>query len=101
MMGSDDVRWLRRHAMMTPFGAALTTWLLSAWVGGGQWLFWHDLEAVQAMATLGTITWGMVAVLAEGGIRLAFWAIEERRRKLSEQEIATLIRARDRLKQEN
>lgn len=101
MMGTDDVRWLRRHAMITPFGAAVTTWLLSAWVGGGQWLFWHDLEPVQAMATLGTITWGMAAVLAEGGIKLVFWVIEERRRKLTEREIDTLISARERLKQEN
>ena len=100
MMGSDDVRWLRRHAMMTPFGAALTTWLLAALVGGGQWLFWHDLEAVQAMATLGTITWGIVAILAEGGIKLVFWAIDERRRKLTEREIDALIQARDRLKAE-
>ena len=69
--------------------------------GGGQWLFWHDLEPVQAMATLGTITWGMAAVLAEGGIKLVFWVIEERRRKLTEREIDTLISARERLKQEN
>ena len=101
MMGTEDVRWLRRHAMITPFGAAVTTWLLSALVGGGQWLFWNDLETVQAMATLGTITWGMAAVLAEGGIRLAFWAMDERRRRRMEREIATLIRARESLKQAN
>ena len=101
MMGTEDVRWLRRHAMITPFGAAVTTWLLSAWVGGGQWLFWHDLEPVQAMATLGTITWGMAAVLAEGGIRLGFWAMDEHRRRRMEREIATLIRARERLEQAN
>lgn len=101
MMGTDDVRWLRRHAMITPFGAAVTTWLLSAWVGGGQWLFWHDLDSVQAMATLGTITWGMAAVLAEGGYKLVFWAMDERRRRRMEQEIDTMLRVRDRLKQEN
>ena len=99
MMGTDDVRWLRRHAMITPFGAAVTTWLLSALVGGGPWLFWHDLEPAQAMAGLGTITWGMAAILAEGGIKLVFWAIDERRRKLTEREIDTLLEARERLKQ--
>lgn len=53
------------------------------------------------MATLGTITWGMAAVLAEGCIRLAFWAMDERRRRWMEREIDTMLRVRHRLKQEN
>ena len=98
MMGTDDVRWLRRHAMITPFGAAVTTWLLSALVGGGPWLFWHDLEPAQAMAGLGTITWGMAAVLAEGGYKLVSWAMDRRRQRRMDREIATLLEARERLK---
>ena len=100
MMGTDDVRWLRRHAMITPFGAAVTTWLLSALVGGGPWLFWHDPEPAQAMAGLGTITWGMAAVLAEGGYKLVSWAMDRRRRRRMEREVDTMLQVRDRLKAE-
>ena len=100
MMQSDDIRWLRRHAMITPFGAAFTTWLLSALTSEGHWLFWHDLAPVKAMAGIGTITYGMAAVLIEGGIKAMFWAIDERRRKLTQREIDTLTDVRDRLKKE-
>ena len=96
----DDVRWLRRHAMVTPFGAAVVTWLLSALIGGGPWLFWHDLETVKSMAGVGTIAYGMVAVLGEGGIKLVFWAIDERRKKLTAREIDTLTDVREQLQKE-
>ena len=56
-------------------------------------------DPVKPMAGLETVIWGMAAVLAEGGIKLVFWAIDERRRKLTEQEIDTLQEARERLKQ--
>ena len=52
------------------------------------------------MAGLGTITWRMAAVLAEGGYKLVFWAMDDRRRKLTEREIDTLLTVRDRLKAE-
>lgn len=100
MVASDDLRWLRRHATLTPFGAALFTWLLSALVGGGQWLFWHDMEPVKSTAGAGTIAYGMAAVLVEGGIKMVFWALDERRKKLTAREIDTLIDVRERLKKE-
>ena len=99
-MQLDDVRWLRRHAMLTPFGAAVATWLLSALIGGGRWLFWHDLGSLKSMAGVGTIAYGMVAVLGEGGIKLVFWAIDERRKKLTAREIDTLTAVRERLERE-
>lgn len=100
MMEESDVRWLRRHATITPFGAAVTTWVLSVWVGGGQWLLWHDLEPSKSMAGLGAIAYGIIAVIGEGGIKMVFWALDERRRKLTRREIATLTEARERLNQE-
>ena len=99
-MQSEDIRWLRRHAMITPFGAAVTTWVLSALFGDGVWLFWHNLEPVKAMAGVGTIGCGMVAVVGEGGIKLVFWAIDERRKKLTAREIDTLTAVRERLERE-
>lgn len=101
MMELDDVRWLRRHAMITPFGAAATTWALSAWIGGGHWLFWNDIEPAKSMAGLGAIGYGMAAVLIAGGIKAVFWALDERRKKLTRREIETLTEVRDRLNQEN
>ena len=100
MMESSDVRWLRRHATITPFGAAVTTWLLSVWVGGGQWLFWNDLEPAKAMAGLGAIAYGIIAVVAEGGIRMVFWALDERKKKMAWREITALTKARDRVDKE-
>ena len=93
-------QWQPRHATITPFGAAIATWVLSALVGDGPWLFWHNMEPVKSMAGVGTIGYGMVAVLGEGGIKLVFWAIDERRKKLTAREIDTLTTVRERLERE-
>lgn len=86
--------------MITPFGAAITTWVLSALLGDGVWLFWHNLDPVKAIAGVGTIGYGMIAVAGEGGIKLVFWAIDERRKKLTAREIDTLTAVRERLERE-
>ena len=52
------------------------------------------------MAGVGTIAYGMAAVLGEGGIKLVFWAIDERRKKLAAREIDTLTAVRERLERE-
>ena len=49
------------------------------------------------MAGVGTIGYGMAAVLFEGCIKLVFWAIDERRKKLTAREIDTLTTVRERL----
>ena len=86
--------------MITPFGAAVATWVLSLLIGDGQWLFWHNMDPIKSMAGVGTIGYGMVAVLGEGGIKLVFWAIDERRKKLTAREIDTLTTVRERLERE-
>ncbi len=52
------------------------------------------------MAGVGTIAYGMAAVLGEGVIKLVFWAIDERRKKLTAREIDTLTAVRERLERE-
>ena len=42
----------------------------------------------------------MVAVLGEWGIKLVFWAIDERRKKLTAREIDTLTDVREQLQKE-
>ena len=52
------------------------------------------------MAGVGTIGYGMLAVLGEGGIKLVFWAIDERRKKLTAREVDMLTTVRERLERE-
>ena len=86
--------------MATPFGAAATTWVLSVLADGGQWAFWHNLDPVKEMAGLGTIAYGALAVLVEGGIKMVFWALDERRRKFTMREIEAMTEVRNRLRRE-
>lgn len=81
--------WQVRHFAASPFGAALMTWF---WTG--QPRFWEHWDAVAAMASLGAISYGIIAVLAEGGIRVFYTLsligrdIERRRRELDEAKAA-------------
>ena len=52
------------------------------------------------MALVGMMGYGMAAVLGKGGIKLVFWAIDERRKKLTAREIDTLTTVRERLERE-
>ena len=77
--------WQVRHFAASPFGAALMTWFWTS-----QARFWEHWDKVAEMASLGAISYGVIAVLAEGGFRL-FYALsqigkdrEKRRRELEE-----------------
>ena len=77
--------WQVRHFAASPFGAALMTWF---WTRQGR--FWEHWDTVAEMASLGAISYGIIAVLAEGGFRL-FYTLsligkdrEKRRRELTE-----------------
>ncbi len=59
--------WQVRHFAASPFGAGLMTWF---WTG--QLRFWEHWDAVAEMASLGAISYGIIAVLAEGGFRLFY-----------------------------
>ncbi len=77
-------QWLRRHAIAAPFGVFATTALLV--IRSGQWAGWGSLELAANLVELGAVLYGMAAVLVEGGIRMVFWALEERKRMIKERE---------------
>ena len=77
-------QWLRRHAIAAPFGVFAATALLV--IRSGQWAGWGSLELAANLVELGAVLYGMVAVLVEGGIRMVFWALEERKRMIKERE---------------
>lgn len=77
--------WQVRHFAASPFGAAFMTWF---WARQGR--FWDHWDTVAEMASLGAISYGIIAVLAEGGFRL-FYTLsligkdrEKRRQELTE-----------------
>ena len=78
----QERRWLRRHAVAAPFGIFAATVLLV--VRSGQWNGWESLEMAASMVDLGAVLYAMVAVLAERGVDMVFWALE--RKKQREQE---------------
>ena len=75
-------QWLRRHAILAPFGIFAATVLLMA--RSGQWDGWESLGLAAEMVDLGAVLYAMVAVLAERGVDMVFWALE--RKKQREQE---------------
>ena len=73
-------RWLRRHAMVAPFGVFATTALLTWWKESGQWQVPANLELASGLVDLAAVLYAMLAVLLERGVRLMFWALDERRK---------------------
>ena len=59
--------WQVRHFAASPFGASLMTWFWT-W----QARFWEHWDTVAEMASLGAISYGVIAVLMEGGFRLFY-----------------------------
>ena len=81
--------WQVRHFAASPFGAALMTWFWTS-----QARFWEHWDKVAEMASLGAISYGVIAVLVEGGFRL-FYALsqigkdrEKRRQELEDMKAA-------------
>lgn len=81
--------WQVRHFAASPFGAALMTWFWTR-----QPRFWEHWDNVAEMASLGAISYGVIAVLVEGGFRL-FYTLsqigkdrEKRRREIDEAKAA-------------
>ncbi len=71
------MRWLRLHAMVAPFGVFAVTLLLLA--RSGQWGGWDSLEPAASLVDLAAVVYGMIAVLVERGVRMVFWALDQRR----------------------
>lgn len=77
-------RWLRYHAMAAPFGIFAATALLV--VRSGQWEGWESLGLAADMVDLGAVLYAMIAVLAERGVDMVFWALEQKRKREQERE---------------
>lgn len=71
---------MRRHAMVAPFGIFATTLLLTYWLERWQWHGRASWEILAGQIDVGAVIYAMAAVLAERGVRLMFWALDERRK---------------------
>ena len=80
----QERRWLRRHAIAAPFGIFAATVLLAA--RSGQWAGWESLELAATLVDLGAVLYAMAAVLFERGVRMVFWALEERKKMIKDRE---------------
>lgn len=76
----EDMRWLRRHATVAPFGVFTATLLTTLWLVHWQWQGRTTWELMAGEVDLGAVLYTMVAVLAERGVRLMFWALDQRRK---------------------
>ncbi|MXZ90811.1 MAG: hypothetical protein F4W95_05950 [Chloroflexi bacterium] len=74
------MRWLRHHATVAPFGIFTATLLMTLWLAHWQWLGRTTWELMAGEVDLGAVLYTMVAVLAERGLRLMFWALDQRRK---------------------
>ena len=71
--------WQYRHFWISPFGVSASTFTWS-----GQWTFWPDWNKVADMAGLGVISYGVIAVMAEGGLIGMWYALSKIGRDLEE-----------------
>lgn len=76
----EDLRWLRRHATVAPFGIFTATLLTTLWLAHWQWQGRTTWELMAGEVDLGAVLYTMVAVLTERGVRLMFWALDQRRK---------------------
>lgn len=76
----QERRWLRRHAMVAPFGVFAATLLLTLYLKQWQWHGRDSWELATSQVDLGAVLYAMAAVLVERGVRAMFWALDERRK---------------------
>ena len=72
-------RWLRRHAMVAPFGVFFATALLTYFVEQGQWRGPETWDMAATLVDLGAVLYAMAAVAIERGFRVMFWALDKRK----------------------
>ena len=90
-------RWLRRHAMVAPFGILATTFLLTYWMQQRQWQWPADLDKAAGLVDIGAVIYAAIAVAVERGVNMIFWALEERKKRQErreKQEAEALAKAR-------
>lgn len=73
-------QWLRRHATAAPFGILATTLLLAFYLEKWQWHGRSSWDLATAQVDMGALLYAAAALLAERGVRLMFWALDQRRK---------------------
>ena len=73
-------QWLRRHATAAPFGILATALLLAFYLEKWQWHGRSSWELATAQVDIGAVLYAAAAMLAERGVRLMFWALDQRRK---------------------
>ena len=73
-------QWLRRHATAAPFGILATALLLAFYLEKWQWHGRSSWELATAQVDMGAVLYAAAAMLAERGVRLVFWALDQRRK---------------------
>ena len=88
-MWSKIVRWLseqslHRHLATLPLGTLLTTWLLLAVSDAGAkwWSKSADLTTAGQAVPLGAVLYGSSVLLLDGGVKLVFYALAQRRKEI-------------------
>lgn len=78
MIDQSEFRWLRRHTVVAPFGIFAVTLALAWWERVLPWPSVGPAETAE-LVDLAAIIYGMIAVLSERGVRVMFWALDQRR----------------------
>ncbi len=73
-------RWLRRHAVVAPFGVFAATMLLTLYLEQWQWPGPAGWDRAASLADLGAIFYAMAAVAVERSIRIMFWAWDQHKK---------------------
>ena len=76
-----ELGWLRRHAAFAPFGILIVTALLVYFVGPGRWPGAASLKLAAEQIDLAAALYAALAVTVERGVRMIWWAIEQRRKE--------------------
>ena len=75
-----ELGWLRRHAALAPFGILVVTALLVYFAGPGRWQGAESLKLAAEQIDLAAALYAAFAVTVERGVRMIWWAIEQRRK---------------------
>ena len=73
-------RWLRRHAVVAPFGVFAATMLLALYLEQWQWPGSEGWGKAASLVDLGAVFYAMAAVAVERSIRLMFWAWDQHKK---------------------
>ena len=67
---------LGTHVKVLPFGSAVGTYLVAKFIRGGEWLFWHDWDAVMQAVSLGVLGYSISMATVEAIMVVGLMAAE-------------------------